>query len=54
MVVVPEKHFRLILMFVGKARSLPKMKHLKGMHVAALLSNNRPGWKGLPKTYTLA
>jgi hypothetical protein len=37
-------------MFVGKARSLPRVEHLKGTSIClalALLANIRLGWKNL-------
>ncbi len=45
------------LMFVGEARSLPRVEHLKGDSLGlapALTANNRLGWKGLPGTNALA
>jgi hypothetical protein len=50
--------FQPSLMFMGKAKAeaYPGMENLKGFFVCvpALLTNIRPGWKGLPWTNTLA
>ncbi len=44
-------------MLEGKARSLPKVEHLKGASLGqalALPTNIRLGWKGFAGTYALA
>jgi hypothetical protein len=50
-VFVLDKPFQPSLMFVCKARSLPRVEHLKGVslgYAPALPANIRLGWKGLP------
>ncbi len=41
-------------MFVGKAHKVARMEHILGLKAPALLANFRLGWKGLPRTNTLA
>ncbi len=55
LVFVHSKLFRPSLMFVGKARSLAPVEHLKGtsLRTAPVLPIGL-GWKGLPGTYTLS
>jgi hypothetical protein len=47
------KPFQSSLIFVGEARSLPRVEHLKGA-APTLPANIRLGWKGLPRKNTLA
>ncbi len=49
--------FQPNLMFGGKDTAYPGVEHLKGAslsYVRALLKNIRLGWKGMPRTNTLA
>jgi hypothetical protein len=49
------KPFQLILMFVGKARSLPSRRAPERLFIRVGSSlTNRQGWKGFPGTNTLA
>ncbi len=51
------KPFQPSLMFVGEARCLPRVEHLKVASLEeapTLLGNIRLGWKDLPRTNTLA
>ncbi len=55
-VFVPGRPFQLSLLFAGKARTYPRVEHLKGVslvNAAVLHTNNKLGWKGLPRTNTL-
>ena len=53
----PGKTYQPSLMFVVKARSIPKVGHIKGVALGFAnrrLANIRLGRKGLPGTNTLA
>ncbi len=49
---VPDRSFQPSAKFLGKARSLPK-SGISGVPLS-LLESIRLGWKGLPRTNTLA
>jgi len=55
-VFVPGRPFQLSLLFAGKAKTYPRVEHLKGVSLVyadALPTDKILGWKDLPRTNTL-